>query len=87
MSSERPRPKPELPESLRGGVYANFFSISVSKSEAVVDFGIISPDPRTGAEKPGEDIPRRNQIVSRVIMSRDAIEKFHDLLTGVLKPS
>ena len=77
------RPTPEMPESLRNGVYANFFSVSIGENEAVLDFGFISPKPQSGPS--GEPVPARNEIVSRVIVSRNGIEKLRDLVDGLLK--
>ena len=75
------QPELELPESLRNGVYANFFSLSLAENEAVLDFGQISPGPI----RKGEKISARNQIVSRVIVSRNGVVKLKNLIEGLVK--
>ena len=57
-------PKPELPEALRNGVYANYFSISVSEDDGVIDFAHITPQPR-GVETTEPEL--YNQVVGRSI--------------------
>lgn len=76
-------PPPEVPESLRTGVYSNLFSISMAENEAILDFGMLSPDPRRGI--PDEKPAVRNLTVARVIISRAGVQKLLELLEGLLK--
>lgn len=68
--------KADLPDSVRGGVYADFFSVTVSSDLAIIDFGNTLPEP-------GSLVPGKNIIVSRVITSRDGILKLADLINEV----
>lgn len=94
MNEEKPTPEdeeiptPVISESLRNGVYANYFSVVTSETDSIIDFGFISPDPVTaskGKTIPGKTIPSRNNIVSRVILSRTGIKKLLEIMNTLLK--
>lgn len=73
----------ELPESLRNGVYANFFGLTVSEHEAIIDFASSLPEPPVS---PGpQPASPRALVVSRVIVSVEGARKLRDLLDDLLK--
>ena len=70
--------KPELPDSVRNGVFATFFGVSINPEFAVIDFG--NPLPEVG-----EVEASRNIIVSRIITPRTGAKQLADLIYQVLK--
>ena len=74
------KPKPEISDSIRLGVYVNFFGVSVNPERVVIDFGNVLPGP-------GEATSERNIIVSRVITSKGGAQKLADLINKVIRDS
>jgi hypothetical protein len=72
--------KPELPDAIRGGVYASFFSVSINPEFAVIDFGNNLPEP-------GGTVPERNVIVSRIITSKNGAKQLADLIYEIINKS
>lgn len=70
--------KPELPDSIRNGVYATYFAVSINPDFAVIDFG--SPLP-----EPGTTIPERNIIVSRIVTTKSGAKQLAELINNVIK--
>jgi hypothetical protein len=70
--------KPEISDSMRPGVYANFFGVSASPEAVVIDFGNLLPNP-------GATATEKNIIVSRIITSRDGAKKLAELINGIVK--
>jgi hypothetical protein len=53
---------------VRAGVYTSYFSVSVNPDFVTLDFGNALPEP-------GETKPKRNIIVSRVLISKQGARK------------
>lgn len=70
--------KPEIPDSVRNGVFATFFGVSINPEFAVIDFG--NPLPEVG-----ETEVSRNIIVSRIITTRAGAKQLADLINQVIK--
>ena len=79
-------PQVELPEHMRNGVFANFFSVTLNENEAIFDFGSNLPDPQVVSVS-GTVSPAKNVIVARVITSAAGARKLRELLDGLLKGS
>lgn len=75
---EKKELKPELPDSIRNGVFATYFAVSASPEIVVIDFGNPLPEP-------GTTVSQRNMIVSRIITTKDGAKKLADLINGVVK--
>lgn len=68
----------ELPDSIYGGVYANFFGVTINPDIVIMDFASTLPEP-------GETKPERNVVVSRVLTSRDGAKRLAELLDRLIK--
>ena len=69
--------KPELPDSVRNGVFATYFAVSINPEFAVIDFG--SPLP-----EPGTINATRNIIVSRIITTKAGAKQLAEWIEGVI---
>jgi len=83
MTTTPSEPEIVLPESLRAGVYANFFAINVGSEETLLDFGVYLP--KHGTPHPNEPSARQIVIVARVVVSRRGAEAIHEILGRMLK--
>ncbi|MFC2050707.1 DUF3467 domain-containing protein [Chloroflexota bacterium] len=78
---DRPNlPEPEITDSMRSGVYANYFAVSAGKEKVIIDFGNILPEP-------GKTELERNIIVSRVVLSKEGAQKLANLINQIMKGS
>lgn len=78
MEDDTKEPKTELPDSIRAGVYATFFSVAVNPEFVVLDFGSALPEP-------GKVVSEKNIIVSRIITTKNGAKKLVELLDRVIK--
>jgi len=70
----------EVSDSIRTGVFATYFYITMNPDFAVIDFG--SPLP-----EPGIPDAKRNLIVSRVITTKAGAKQLADLIYGLFNKS
>lgn len=80
MEKDEKQINPEISDSMRPGIFANFFGVSANPESVVIDFGNLLPNPGTA-------IYEKNMIVSRIITSRDGAKKLAKLINDMVKDS